>query len=124
MLGSDPYGQTTGAKVCTALRANAEEFRKQGARSRFPEIQARLLRIAASSERLCNIAEGTGDGAESEGRAEPLEPVKPSHQAAIKRAGNPVSQARQDVAEAEARIKMAGSPRRKVVGLQQAHCPC
>ena len=105
MLGSDPYGQTTGAKVCTALRANAEEFRKQAARSRFPEIQARPVRIAASSERLRNIAEGTGDVAESEGRAELREPAKPSHEAAIKRAEDPVSEARRHVAEAEARIE-------------------
>ena len=106
MLGSDAYGQTTGAKVCAALPANAEEFRKQAARSRFPEIQTRLLRISASSERLCNIAEGTGDVEQSEGRAEPREPAKPSDEGgAINRAEDPVSQARRHVAEAEARIE-------------------
>ena len=67
-------------------RVNAEEFRKQAARSSFPEIQALLLRIAASNERLCSIVEGTGDVAELESRAEPREPAKPSHEGAIKNA--------------------------------------
>ena len=116
MLGSDAYGQTTGAKVCTALRANAEEFRKQAARSSFPEIQARPVRIAASSERLRNIAEGTGDVAESEGRTEPREPAKPSDEGgAINRAEDPVSQARRHVAEAESPHRAAGSPGHKAV---------
>jgi len=105
MLGSDAYGQTTGAKVCAALPANAEEFRKQAARSRFPEIQTRLLRISASSERLCNIAERTGDVEQSEGRAEPREPAKPSHEEAIKRDEDPGSEARRHVAEEEAHIE-------------------
>jgi hypothetical protein len=42
-------------------RINAEEFRKQAACCRFPEIRERLLRIAASNERLCSIAELAGD---------------------------------------------------------------
>jgi len=86
-------------------RANAEEFRKLAARSRFPEIQVRLLRIAASNERLSNIVEGTNDVAESEANAERPEPVKPSHAATIKRVEDPVLQARRHVAEAEARIE-------------------
>jgi hypothetical protein len=86
-------------------RVNGEEFRKQAARSSFPEIQARLLRIAASNERLCSIVVGTRDVAESESRAELREPAKPSHEAAIKRAEDPVSEARRHVAEAEARIE-------------------
>ena len=64
-----------------------------------------MLRIAASSERLGNIAEGTGGIAESDGNAEPRVPVKPSHEAVVKRAEDPVSQARRHVAEAEARIE-------------------
>jgi hypothetical protein len=91
-------------KYAHYYRVNAEEFRRQAARSRFPEIQARLLRIAASSERLCNLAEGKGDVTESEGRAEPGEPAKSLHEA-TKRAEDPVSQARRHVAEAEARIE-------------------
>jgi hypothetical protein len=42
-------------------RTNAEEFRKQAARCRFPEIRERLLRVAASNERLVSIAELAGD---------------------------------------------------------------
>jgi|SRR6516162_1508503 len=91
-------------KYAQHYRASAEEFRKQAARSRFPEIRARLLRIAASNERLCNIAEGADDRAEAEGNAEPQEPVKLSPQTTIKRTEDPVSQARRHVAEAEARI--------------------
>jgi hypothetical protein len=86
-------------------RANADEFRKLAARSRFPEIQVRLLRIAASNERLSNIVEGTNEVAESEANAERPELVKPSHAAAIKRVEDPVLQARRHVAEAEARIE-------------------
>ena len=92
-------------KYAHHYRVNAEEFRKQAARSRFPEIRARLLRIAASSERLCNIAEGTVGKADVEDNAEPRESVKPSHQPAIKRTEDPVSQARRHVAEAEVRIE-------------------
>ena len=93
-------------KYAQHYRVSAEEFRKQAARCRFPEIQARLLRLAASNERLLNIAEGAGDIAESEDYAETPEPVKPSPQAAtIKRTEDPVSQAGRHVAEAEARIE-------------------
>jgi hypothetical protein len=83
-------------------KMNAEQFRKLAARSRFPEIQARLLRIASSNETLCNIAEGTYVTAETEGHAVPQEPP---HEAATRRTEDPVSQARRHVAEAEARIE-------------------
>jgi len=92
-------------KYAQHYRASAKESRKQAARSRFPEIQARLLRLADSSERLCNIAEGTVIKADVEGNAGRREPAKPPHQAAIKRTEDPVSQARRHVAEAEARIE-------------------
>jgi hypothetical protein len=80
------------------FRANSEEFRKLAARSHFPEIQARLLRIAASNERLCNIAEGNDTTTRTE-------PVPSRHEAAVGRSEDPVSQARRHVAEAEARIE-------------------
>jgi hypothetical protein len=83
---------------------NAEEYRKLAARSRFPEIQARLLRVAASNERLCNIAEGTDAITPAEVHNVPQEPVTLPHEEAIKRTEDPVSQARRHVAEAEARI--------------------
>ena len=49
------------------FKANSEEFRKLAARTSFPEIQARLLRIAASNERLSNIAEGVRIAADAKG---------------------------------------------------------
>ena len=92
-------------KYAQHYRANAEEFKKQAARSRFPEIQARLLRIAASSERLCNIAEGTEAMSAGEGEGQAKEPAELSPDAATKRAEDSVFQARRHVAEAEARIE-------------------
>lgn len=86
-------------------KLNAEEFRNLAARSRFPEIQARLLRIAACNERLCNLAEGTHSTAQAEGHAVPPQPVTSLHEAAAKHKEDPVSQARRHVAEAEARIE-------------------
>ena len=86
-------------------KLNAEEFRNLAARSRFPEIQARLLRIAVMNERLCNIAEGTHPIAQAEGHAVPPTPVTLHHEAPIRRAEDPVSQARRHVAEGEARIE-------------------
>ena len=83
-------------------RVNAEEFRKQAARCRFPEIQARLLRIAASNERLCNIAEGVRAAADAK---VPSEPSKPSNEAKITRTEDPAAQARRHIAEAEAHIE-------------------
>ena len=105
MRRADTHCKQQAQRYAQHYRVKAEEFRKQAARSRFPEIQARLLRIAASSQRLCDMAEGTGGVAESVGRAKPREPVKPSPQVAIKRKEDPVSQARRHVAEAEARIE-------------------
>jgi len=84
-------------------RMNAQEFRKLAARSRFPEIQARLLRIAAANERLCNIADGTHTAAQTEGHA--VTPVTSRHEAAVRRTEDPVSQARRHVAAAEERIE-------------------
>jgi hypothetical protein len=91
-------------KYAQHYRVSAEEFRKQAERSRFPEIQVRLLRIAASSERLCDIAEGKTDEAGPADRAEHREPMKSSHEAA-RHTEDPVSQARRHVAEAEVRIE-------------------
>jgi hypothetical protein len=86
-------------------KMNAEEFRKMAARSTFPEIQARLLRIAASNERLCNIAEGTLAVVQTVDHAIPQKPVTPRNEAPVGRTEDPVSQARRHVAEAEARIE-------------------
>jgi hypothetical protein len=85
------------------FKANSEEFRKLAARSPFPEIQARLLRIAASNERLSHIAEGTHTTAQTEDHA--VTPVPSRHEAAVRRAEDPISQARRHVAEAEVRIE-------------------
>lgn len=94
------------AKYAQHYRISAEEFRKRAERSRFPEIQARLLRIAASNERLSNIVEGTDDKPEAQGQTQPLEPIELSPQGgAIKPVEDPVSQARRHVAEAELRIE-------------------
>jgi hypothetical protein len=90
-------------KYAQHYRVNAEEFRKLAARSPFPEIQARLLRIAAANERLCNIADGTHTPAQTEDDA--VTPVTSRHEAAVTRAEDPVSQARRHVAAAEARIE-------------------
>ena len=91
-------------KYAQHYRVNAQEFRKLAARSRFPEIQARLLRIAAANERLCNIADGTHTTIQAEGHAGT--PVTSRHEAAaVRRTEDPVSQARRHVAEAEARIE-------------------
>jgi hypothetical protein len=78
------------------FKMNSEEFRKLAARCRFPEIQARLLRIAAANERLGNIAEG---------HAAPSEPVASEDEATVRRSEDPVSQARRHVAEAEVRVE-------------------
>src|SRR5215469_11401173 len=85
-------------KYATHFKANSKEFRKLAARSPFPEIQARLLRIATSNERLSNIAEGV----RVETAPSPPEPLERSNEA-IKRSEDPVSQARRHVAEAEVR---------------------
>jgi len=90
-------------KYATHFKANSEEFRKLAARSPFPEIQARLLRIAASNERLSNIAEGTHTTAQTEDHTVTAVPSR--HEAAVRRTEDPVSQARRHVAEAEARIE-------------------
>jgi hypothetical protein len=90
-------------KYAQHYRVSAEEFRRLAERSRFPEIQVRLLRIAASTERLCDIAEGKADEAGPADRAEHREPMKSSHEAA-RRTEDPISQAHRHVAEAEARI--------------------
>jgi hypothetical protein len=87
-------------------KVNAEQFKKLAARSRFPLIQARLLRIGDFNERLCNIAEGTHAAARHmEGNAAPQKPVTSRREAAVKPTEDPVSQARRHVAEAEARIE-------------------
>jgi hypothetical protein len=86
-------------------KVNSEEFRKLAARSHFPEIQARLLRIAAANERLSNIAEGTDTTAPTEGHAAPPKPVTSGQEAIVGRSEDPVSQARRHVVEAEARIE-------------------
>ena len=93
-------------KYAQHYRVNAEEFRKQASQCRFPEIQARLLRIAASNERLCNIVEGRVGEAKAEGQPEYGQPIRLRHkETTIKRAEDPVSQARRHVAEAETRIE-------------------
>ena len=87
-------------------KANAEQFRKRAVSSHFPEIRERLLRIAASNERLCDIAEGILVSAEAKGEAIPPEPLlKPSRGAPVRSTEDPVSQARRHIAEAEARIE-------------------
>jgi hypothetical protein len=92
-------------KYAAHFKANSEEFRKLAARSPFPEIQARLLRIAASNDRLCSIAEGTDPTAQAEGHAAPAKPLTSRHEATVGRSEDPLSQARRHVAEAEARIE-------------------
>src|SRR5215469_1365371 len=92
-------------RYATHFKANSEEFRKLAARSPFPEIQARLLRIAASNERLSDIAEGVPAATDVKGHLVPPEPLKRSNQAAVERTEDPVSQARRHVAEAEVRIE-------------------
>ena len=91
-------------KYAEHYQASAEELKKQAARIRFPEIQARLLRIAASSERLYNLAEGRGDLVQLESQAVPRKPLKTSEQA-TKRKEDPILQARRHIAEAEFRIE-------------------
>jgi hypothetical protein len=81
------------------FKSNSEEFIKLAARSRFPEIQARLLRVAAANERLCSIAKDTDARAQAEG------PVMSRRETTVARSEDPVSQARRHVAEAEARIE-------------------
>jgi hypothetical protein len=85
------------------FRANAEEFRKLAVRSRFPEIQARLFRIAASNERLCNIADGIHTTPQTEDH--PVTLITARDEAAVRRTEDPVSEARRHVAEAEGRIE-------------------
>ena len=92
-------------RYATHFKVNSEEFRKLAARTSFPEIQARRLRITASNERLSNIAEGVRIAADAKGYPVPPEPLKRSNEAAGKRTEDPVSQARRHVAEAEARIE-------------------
>jgi hypothetical protein len=87
-------------------KVNAEQFRKQAALSYFPEIRERLLRIAASNERLWNIAKGIPITAEAKDEASQPEPLsKPPQDATIRRAEDSVSQARRHVAEGKARIE-------------------
>src|SRR6516165_6776808 len=86
-------------------KRNAEGFRKLAARSPFPEIQARLLRIADANEVLCNMAEGGHATVPTEGHRVVQKMPKPLHGAAIRRTEDPLSQARRHVAEAEAHIE-------------------
>jgi len=87
-------------------KVNAEQFRKRAARSHFPEIRARLLRIAASNERLCDLAEGVLVTAEAKGDTVACNPLlKPPQATAVRPTEDPVSQARRHVAEAEVRIE-------------------
>jgi hypothetical protein len=87
-------------------KANAEQFRKRAVSSHFPEIRERLLRIAASNERLCDIAEGILATAEARGDAVPPEGfLQPPLQTANRPTEDPISQARRHVAEVEARIE-------------------
>jgi hypothetical protein len=92
------FAKQQAQRYAAHFKANSEEFRKLAARSAFPEIQARLLRIAASNERLCSIAEGNDTTTHTE-------PVTSRHEAAVGRSEDPVAQARRHVAEAEARIE-------------------
>jgi len=93
-------------KFAEHFKVSAEQFRKQAARSPFPEIQARLLRIAASNERLCNIAEGILVTVEAKGDTiAPESLLQPPQQTTIRPIEDAVSQARRHVAEGEARIE-------------------
>jgi hypothetical protein len=107
MRGTSACGQKNKPEnFAQHYRASADEFRKQVSRIHFPEIHARLLQMAASSERVCNIAEGTKGVPEIESQPEAQEIPRRSHKdLAIKRPEDAVSQARRHVAEAEARIK-------------------
>jgi len=87
-------------KYAEHYQVSAEEFKKQAARIRFPEIQARLLRIAAATERLYHLAEGRDDAVHLENQAASLETVE-----GARLAESPVAQSRRHVAEAEVRIK-------------------
>ena len=87
-------------------KVNAEQFRKRAARSHFPEIRARLLRIAASNERLCDLAEGILVTAEAKDGTIAREPLlQPLQETIIKPTEDPISQARRHVAEAARRIE-------------------
>jgi hypothetical protein len=84
-------------------KQSAEQLKRLAARSPFPEIQTRLLRIADANERLCDIAEGTHTTAQTEGHA--VTSVTSWHEATVGRSEDPLSQARRHVAEVEARIE-------------------
>ena len=85
-------------KYAHHYRANAEELRRQAARSRFPEIRDRLLRVAESNEHLCSLMERTAQSARNvtEVKADPV---------TRRPAEDPVAQARRHVAEGERRIE-------------------
>ena len=97
------------------FKANSEEFRKLAARSSFPEIQTRLLRIAALNERLSNIAEGVSYRSGCEGLPRPPEPLKRSNEAAGKRTEDPVSQARRPCRRGGSPYRASESSRRTIV---------
>jgi hypothetical protein len=100
-------------KYADHYRVNADEFRQTAARCRFPEIRERLLRIAASNERLAESVEAAyglpkgrpetilvSQSSPPNWRmtAEAEEPVR------YRPLEDPVAQARRHVAEAEGRI--------------------
>jgi len=100
-------------KYSDHYRVNAEQFRRLAAGCRYPEIRERLLRVAASNERLAEIVGGAyglpkdrpkkilvGQSSPANWRmtAESEEPVRHRPRE------DPVAQARRHVAEAEDRI--------------------
>jgi hypothetical protein len=102
-------------RYATHFKVNSEEFRKLAARTSFPEIQARRLRITASNERLSNIAEGVRIAADAKGYPVPPEPLKRSNEAAGKRTEDPVSQARRPCRRGGSPYRASESSRRTIV---------
>ena len=104
--------QQSAAKYIEHYRAQAEEFKRQAARTSSPEVRARLLRVAASHERLLKLAENREGFAEiapeaSEDYARPVDDLQEregQERLRHRAAEDPFAQARRHVAQAEQHI--------------------
>jgi len=112
--------QRDAAKDAEHYKFQAAELRKQAARTHSAEMRDRLLRIAASHDRLVQLAEGRMAASE---RSDPSTP-EPARAADASIPGkklpeDPLAQARRHVAEMQGRVerqeallaKLASDPR-------------
>ena len=98
--------QRDAAKNAEHYRFQAAESKRQATRAHSPEIRASLLRIAASHDRLMQLAEGRMAASERSDHSAP-EPARAASEPApgTKLPEDPAAQARRHVAEMQERVK-------------------